>query len=109
MAGVPGLLFFRRLRVARGLVCGCHGVDGHDVDEAVDFVNDTLVAGFLRPVEVVHCLLVCAALNEDCVCGREAKLDGFARIGVGVDVRVVVGVLTHWIALLSRAVFSCCA
>lgn len=87
---VPGLLLFRRRRVVRGLVRGCHSVDWHDVDEAVDFVNDTLVSCFLRPVEATHCLLVCAALNEDCVCRREAKLDFLARLGVGVDVRVVV-------------------
>ena len=87
---VPGLLLFRRRRVVRGLVRGCHGVDRHYVDEAVDFVNDTLVARFLRPVEATHCLLVCAALNEDCVCRREAKLDFLARLGVLVNVLVVV-------------------
>ena len=87
---VPGLLLFRRRRVVRGLVRGCHGVDWRYVDEAVDFVNDTLVARFLRPVEATHCLLVCAALNEDCVCRREAKLDFLARLGVLVNVLVVV-------------------
>lgn len=87
---VPGLLLFRRRRVVRGLVRGCHGVDWHYVDEAVDFVNDTLVVRFLRPVEATHCLLVCAALNEECVCGREAKLDFLARLGVLVNVLVVV-------------------
>lgn len=51
--GCSGAFVFRRLRVVRGLlVCGCHGVDGHDVDEAVDFVNDALVVRFLRPVEI---------------------------------------------------------
>ena len=103
---VPGLLLFCRRRVVRGLVRGCHGVDWHYVDEAVDFVNDTLVARFLRPVEATHCLLVCAALNEGCVCGREAKLDGFARFGVGVDIRVV-GVHDH--LPFFRVLFSCAA
>ena len=90
---VPGLLLFRRRRVVRGLVRGCHGVDWHYVDEAVDFVNDTLVVRFLRPVEATHCLLVCAALDEDCVCGREAKLDFLARLGVLVNVLVFLVVL----------------
>lgn len=87
---VPGLLLFRRRRVVRGLVRGCHGVDWHYADEGVDFVNDTLVVCFFRPVEVTHCLLVCAALNEGCVCRREVKLDLLARLGVFVNVLVVV-------------------
>ena len=50
---VPGLLLFRRRRVVRGLVRGCHGVDWHYVDEACDFCDRRLVAGDLVPVEGV--------------------------------------------------------
>ena len=50
---VPGLLLFRRRRVVRGLVRGCHGVDWHDLDEACDFCDRRLVAGDLVPVEGV--------------------------------------------------------
>lgn len=103
---VPGLLLFRRRRVVRGLVRGCHGVDWHYVDEAVDFVNDTLVVRFLRPVEATHCLLVCAALNKDCVCRRETKPDFFARLGVLVNVLVVV---VHGRLPFFRVLVSCAA
>ena len=103
---VPGLLLFRRRRVVRGLVRGCHGVDWHYVDEAVNFVNDTLVVRFLRPVEATHCLLVCAALNEDCVCSREAKLDCLASLGVLVNVLVVV---VHDRLPFFRVLVSCAA
>lgn len=66
MAGVPGLLFFRRLRVVRGLlVCGCHGVDGHDVDEAVDGVRRLVgaaVTHFNAESELVP--LVCDVVKD---------------------------------------------
>lgn len=88
---VPGLLLFRRRRVVRGLVRGCHGVDWHYVDEAVDFVNDTLVVRFLRPVEATHCLLVCAALDEDCLRERGPYVvKPFDHACLGADAHLIV-------------------
>ena len=57
-----------RILLVRG---GGAVVDGHDVDECADLVNNTLVVGFLRPVERVHGVLVCAVVDEEAVGGGE--------------------------------------
>ena len=71
-----------RILLVRG---GGAVVDGHDVDECADLVNNTLVVGFLRPVERVHGVLVCAVVDEEAVGG--GKND--ERVQALISVRVV--------------------